>query len=104
MKKRKSPGYILGKESYAHAILYLYNNSDVVSTDFEDLGMGHKKYNELIESMISDGLITEEEQTKPYYQRNIELTDKGKEVAELIVEAEIKARKDLDEDLKDLPA
>ena len=104
MRKRRSPGYILGKEGYAHAILYLYNNSNVVSTDFEDLGMGHKRYNELIESMISDGLITEEEQTSPYYQRNIELTEKGKEVADIIVEAEKKARKDVDEDLKDLSA
>jgi len=104
MRKRRSPGYILGKEGYAHAILYLYNNSNVVSTDFEDLGMGHKRYNELIESMISDGLITEEEQTSPYYQRNIELTEKGKEVADIIVKAEKKARKDVDEDLKDLSA
>jgi len=104
MKKRKSPGYILGKENYAHALLYLYNNSGVVSSDFEDLGLGHKRYNELIESMISDGLITEEEQTSPYYQRNIELTEKGKEVAEIIVDAEKKARKDADDDLKDLSA
>ncbi|MFP4002113.1 MAG: hypothetical protein ACLFSM_03710 [Thermoplasmata archaeon] len=104
MRKRRSPGYILGKDGYAHALLYLYNNSTVVSSDLEDLGMGYKKYNELIDSMVSDGLLVVEEQTSPYYQRNLELTDKGEKVAELIIEAEKKARKDVDEDLKDLPA
>ncbi len=106
MRKQKSPGYLLGKESYAHALLYLHNNSGVVSSDFENLGLGHKKYNELIENMLSDGLITEEEQTSPYYQRNIELTDKGEKVAEIILRAEEKAREDVDveDDLVELSA